>query len=59
MTDQLKFYNAMRVSKGRGMDRQLYEQGKRDCANGVPHQSGRGVSYDYGYSEQYAKEQER
>ena len=41
------------------MNHQQVEQGKRDCTDGVPHQSGRGDSYDYGYSVAYAKEQQQ
>jgi hypothetical protein len=41
------------------MDRNLYEQGKKDCEEGVPHVAGRGVSYDLGYSETYAREQQQ
>ena len=41
------------------MDHQQVEQGKKDCRDGVPHQAGRGVSYDYGYSVAYAKEKGR
>lgn len=37
------------------MDKQLFEQGKRDCEEGIPHQSGKGKSYDYGYSWAYAE----
>ena len=36
-----------------------FQQGKKDCTDGVPHQAGRGVSYDYGYSVAYAKEQQQ
>lgn len=60
MTNQLQFYTAMSVSnKERVMDKKLFEQGKRDCEEGIPHESGKGDSYDYGYSWQYAKEQEQ
>ena len=41
------------------MNHQQVEQGKRDCTDGVPHQSGRGDSYDYGYSVAYAKEKQQ
>jgi len=59
VTDQLRFYEAFKTTKGKDMDKQLYEQGKRDCEQGIPHESGRGVSYDLGYSEQYAWEQQQ
>jgi len=41
------------------MNSQQVEQGKKDCRDGVPHQAGRGLSYDYGYSVAYAKEQQQ
>ena len=41
------------------MNSQQIEQGKKDCTDGVPHQAGRGDSYDYGYSVAYAKEQQQ
>lgn len=57
MEDQLKFYNAMRVNKGRGMDSMLFLQGQQDCKEGVPHKSGKGADYDRGYATQYEWEQ--
>ena len=44
---------------GGSMNHQQVEQGKKDCTDGVPHESGHGISYDYGYSEAYAKEQQQ
>ena len=41
------------------MNHQQIEQGKKDCTDGVPHQSGRGDSYDYGYSVAYDKEKQK
>lgn len=34
-----------------------FEQGKRDCKEGVTHKVGKHEDYDLGYSEQYAHEQ--
>ena len=39
------------------MNEQEYEQGVRDCANGVEHKAGKSEWYDLGYSSQYALEQ--
>lgn len=48
-------YLAMINRREREMDKQQFEQGCKDCEAGVPHQSGRGESYDYGYSWAYAE----
>ena len=32
-------------------------EGRNDCINGVPHQEGKGKTYDLGYGEQYQREQ--
>jgi len=32
-------------------------QGQKDCAEGIPHQSGKGEDYDRGYAAQYELEQ--
>jgi len=32
-------------------------QGQRDCKAGIPHKSGKGDNYDYGYNFQYELEQ--
>jgi len=35
-----------------------YEQGKRDCEQGIPHKH-KSKAYTQGYSEQYAREQQQ
>ena len=52
-------YKEFKDLKAEAMNSQQVEQGKKDCTDGVPHQAGRGVSYDYGYSVAYAKEKQQ
>ena len=52
-------YKEFKDLKAEEMNSQQVEQGKKDCTDGVPHQSGRGDSYDYGYSVAYDKEKQK
>ena len=56
MTDQLKFYEAFKTTKGKDMNEMLFLQGQQDCKEGKPHRSGKGESYDRGYETQYSFE---
>jgi len=59
MTDVIRFYQALsKPTHGdRTMDTEMFLQGQIDCRDGKPHQSGKGESYDRGYSTQYEMEQ--
>ena len=57
--DALHYFKELKILRESEMNKQQVEQGKKDCRDGVPHQAGRGVSYDYGYSVAYAKEKQQ
>jgi len=59
VSDAFHYFKELKRLRERDMDKQQHEQGKKDCTDGVPHESGHGISYDYGYSEAYAKEQQQ
>lgn len=50
-------YLAMINRREREMDAMMFLKGQEDCRDGKPHQSGKGESYDRGYSAQYEWEQ--
>ena len=58
MTDVSKFYTELTRLKNQEKGMNDYEQGKRDCEQGIPHQH-KSKAYTQGYSEQYAREQQQ
>ena len=45
------------AERAQNYDLDEFLKGQRDCADGVPHEAGKSVSYDAGYSAQYEDEQ--